>query len=425
MDLIVEPSNKVSGKVKPAPSKFYTQFATTIALLAEGKSSIKSPLLVDDTRSLVKAIESLGATTKRSKKSWSIWGDGIPLNPSGQVIDAKKSMRGLSLLTSLTALTSRVMIVTGKQQVRSRPIPSLLQTLRKLGIDVHSTKSDESPPLVTFESEIKGGKISLNKNTDPYFLPALLLLAPYAAEKVELKLIPKFKNHITKMAVEIMKESGVDVSTTERRLRVPKTEYQPLKIKPPLDIFSTFPYLVGAIITKSKLRISKISKSRNVEEFTALLEKMGIKLEKTSRSVKIPPNQEIKGRRYSLEKFPEVTPFAAVLACFAKGKTRIINIKKARNMKSDRVSTIANELQKMNVDTEEKENELIIEGPAELKGAEVNGWKDDAIVAALSAAGLIADEKTIVKNRAETLRESYPKFVSTFQNLGAKTSYRS
>ncbi len=128
--------------------------------------------------------------------------------------------------------------------------------------------------------------------------------------------------------------------------------------------------------------------------FTSLLEKMGIAIKKTSRSIWIKPSQEIKSKRYSLEELPGIVPFAAVLACVGNGKTRIMNIKKARNMKSDRISAVSKGLQKMGADIEEKEDELIIEGPAELEGAEVDGHEDDAIVAALGVAGLSAEGKT-------------------------------
>lgn len=94
-------------------------------------------------------------------------------------------------------------------------------------------------------------------------------------------------------------------------------------------------------------------------------------------------------------------------------------------MKSDRISAMAEGLERMGAKIEEKKDGLVIDGPAELEGAKVNGYEDDAVVAALGVAGLLAEGETIVKNRAETLRETYPRFVSTFQNLGAEMSYRS
>lgn len=425
MKLEVESTEDISGKVAPSPSKFQTQFASAVALLADGKSEINSPLLVDNTRNLLKNIEDMGATVKRNKERWSIWGSEGGLNPSGQVIDAKKSVMSLSLLTSISALASRVMVVTGKSQIRTNPVPSLLKALHSLGVDVHSTNSDDSPPLVIFESDIEGGKTSLEEETDPRFIPAFLLLIPFSKDQVELELIPEFKTALTRGAVSIMEKSGIEVSTTQRRLRVSPGEYGSFSFEPPLDLFSTFPFVSAAVMTGSELRISKVSRSENVEEFTSLLEKMGVDLKKTSRSVWIKPSQQIKSRRYSLSEFPELAPFAAVLACAAEGKTRIINAERARHMKSDRISAMVEGLGRMGADIEEEKDGFVVDGPAELKGTEVDGYDDDAVVAALSVAGFSADGKTIVRNRAETLRESYTHFVSTFQNLGANIGYKS
>lgn len=423
MKLEIEKTEEISGKVAPSSSKFHTQFASAVALLADGKSVINSPLLVDDTRNFVKTVDDMGATVKRNKKTWSIWGSENGLNPSGQVIDAKKSSMGLSLLTSISALASRVMVVTGKSQIRTNPVPSLLNTLHSLGVDVHSTNSDDSPPLVVFESDIEGGKISLEEGTNPRFIPAFLLLTPYVGEGVELDLLPEFKTDTTQGAVDIMKESGIEVSTTQRRLRVSHGGYGEFELTPPLDMFSTLPFVATAVLTDSELRISEISDANNVEEFVSLLGKMGVDLEETNRSVWIKPPQEIGSRRYSLSGSPGVLPFAAVIACAADGKTKIINSGDSRNMKSDRISAITEGLQRMGARIEEEEGGLSVEGPAELEGAKVDGYDDDAIVAALSVAGFAADGRTVVKNRAETLRESYTHFVSTFQDLGANIGY--
>jgi len=72
MDLIVKPTAGLSGELDLPPSKLYTQFATALALLAEGKSTIGPPLKVRDTLALLHTVEILGATVKRTQERWSI-----------------------------------------------------------------------------------------------------------------------------------------------------------------------------------------------------------------------------------------------------------------------------------------------------------------------------------------------------------------
>ncbi|KXB03231.1 hypothetical protein AKJ47_02625 [candidate division MSBL1 archaeon SCGC-AAA261G05] len=142
MDLVVEETQEISGKIEPSPSKFHTQFATAAAFLSEGKSVIKSPLRVDDTRVLAHAIKDMGATVKRTEKKWTIWGLEDYQNPSGHAFDAKNSPMCLSLMASLAAFPSYIMIITADEQLRQTPVPNLIESLRQLGVEVHSTKQD-------------------------------------------------------------------------------------------------------------------------------------------------------------------------------------------------------------------------------------------------------------------------------------------
>lgn len=424
MELVVEPSEKVSGKISPSPSKFCTQFATAIGLLAEGKSVLKSPLVVDDTRDLAKAIETLGATTKRSEKTWSVWGNGRKLNPSGQVLDAKKSIISLSLLASISSLISRLMVITGKEQVRNPPVPTLISSLQKFGVDIHSTKENDSPPLFIFESDIKGGEISLDENTDPRFVPALVLISPFADEKVELELIPKLRGHLLGASIDLLKESGVELSVDEERLTVSPGEFDPIEYTPPLDIFSTIPYVTAAIITGSELEITGIEQAKYVEDFEDLMRKIGVELERTNETIKIPAVEEIKAAKIDLEARPELLPFFAVLACSAEGKTELLNATRARRMKSDRIKATTDGLTRLGADVSEQEDGMTIKGPVDLEGGEVDGHDDVAIVASLGVAGLKAKNKVTIKNRAEALRQSYPHFVTKFKELGAEMQYK-
>lgn len=420
---MVEPSQEISGKVTPSPSKFYTQYATVIALLADGKSVLESPLIVDDTRDLAKAIENMGVTTKRSKKSWAIWGEGTTLYPKDQALDAKKSIMSLSLLASVSALASRIMVVNGKEQVRSCPVPSLIKGLQKLGVDIISSNNDERPPLIIFQSRVKGGEISLEADSDPRFLPAILLLAPLAEEEVKINLNSNLEGRFLDDSLELLEKSGVETSFKNSSLEFLQSEFEPLEITPPSDLMSTIPYIVGAILTEGEINISIQDEVKNKDELLGFLNSAGIETQESEKSIKIPESQVPHASEISLEEFPELLPFFAVLACKAEGKTRLINAGKAREMKSDRINAIAEGLSRMGAKITEEENGIEVEGPTSFEGTKVDGRDDDAIVASLGIAGLLADGKTIIKNRAESLRQSYPQFVTVFKDLGANMGY--
>ena len=92
-------------------------------------------------------------------------------------------------------------------------------------------------------------------------------------------------------------------------------------------------------------------------------------------------------------------------------------------MKSDRISAIARELRRMGGKVLERRDGLLIQGPAKLRGCEVDGHEDYAVITALIVAGLLADGKMVIKNGTKALRTSCSRFISTFQGLGADIGY--
>jgi 3-phosphoshikimate 1-carboxyvinyltransferase len=420
VDIVVQKSEKISGELDVPPSKLYTQFATALALLAEGKSTIKNPLRTKDTLATLHAVEGMGATVKRTQEQLSIWGVGRSLRPTGNVIDVKNSATSLALMTAIAALSPRVSVVTGDAQLRGRSMPQLLKMLSSMGIKVYSTKPDDSPPLVVFGGEVRGGRISV-KGVNPSLMPALLLPCSYAKKKIEF--LSCDDSLQLKLALDIMKAAGVKVSYG-KKLSIPNQQYPPFNLEVPSDLAAVAPFIVAAVLTDSKLKLNgeELASDRG-GVFLDILKKMDVKVEMSKKFVQVHGPQQPKGAKLDLSLTPELLPIVAVLAVNAKGRTTISGASWARTMKSDRISAIARGLRKMGVKLSESRDGLTVEGQAKLKGGEVDGCNDYAVVAALMAAGLFADGKTIIRNRAEALQTSYSRFISAFQELGANVGY--
>jgi 3-phosphoshikimate 1-carboxyvinyltransferase len=424
MNLVIQPTQTLAGEIDAPPSKLHTQLATVLTLLADGKSVIERPLKVGDTSNLLRAVEGLGATVKRTRERWIVWGTGAPPRPTGNVIDVRNSATALALMTAVASLPSRITVITGDEQLRARAMPVLLKSLRRLGAEVYSTKPDESPPFVVFGGELRGGKVKFEGPIAPHLLPPLLLPCPYAKKPVELRFTQKLKpEHQLALVSELMAAAGAKPIATARELKIPKKPYRAFRTQVAQDLASAAPFITAAILTDSKLRVRCIPpKAGRGEAFLGILEQMGASLRVSNRSLVIHGPQRLRGARLGLSTVPELLPFVAVLGCKARGKTLIRNAREAREMKSDRISAMVHELKRMGARVTERRDGLLIEGPSELVGDKLDGHNDYAVVAALVVAGLIARDKTIVTNRAEALRTSYSRFVSTFRDLGADIS---
>jgi 3-phosphoshikimate 1-carboxyvinyltransferase len=127
--------------------------------------------------------------------------------------------------------------------------------------------------------------------------------------------------------------------------------------------------------------------------------------------------KELKGCEIDLNKTPDLLPIMAVVACFAKGETKLTNVAHARIKETDRIKVMHDELKKMNADITELKDGLVIRHKT-LKGASLTGHSDHRVVMALSLAGLIAEGKTVI-DTAESVSVTYPNYFETMKALGA------
>jgi 3-phosphoshikimate 1-carboxyvinyltransferase len=114
---------------------------------------------------------------------------------------------------------------------------------------------------------------------------------------------------------------------------------------------------------------------------------------------------------------PDLVPVCAVLACYAKGTSKIHDAYRLRYKESDRLLSLYLELTKMGAQIAMGEGSLTVEGPCALHGAVVNPHNDHRIAMACAVAGLGASGETRIQD-AECVRKSYPRFFIDLRLLG-------
>ena len=111
-------------------------------------------------------------------------------------------------------------------------------------------------------------------------------------------------------------------------------------------------------------------------------------------------------------------PVLAVLACFATSPSIISGAAATRTKESDRLATIAGELNKMGANITEHADGLTIH-PTTLTGTTVQAHQDHRIAMALSIAALAANGETRITG-TECIDKSYPNFANDLISVGAK-----
>jgi len=406
----------VSGEIYVPSSKSYTHRAIIISALGHG-GLIERPLISEDTKATISAVESFGALTNLDDDLEVAGVSGKPQTPD-DVIDVKNSGTTLRLMSAVAALTDGA-VFTGDSSIRKRPNGPLLKALVDLGADAFSVKGNDCAPLV-IRGKIRGGKTQLEGSVSSQFLSALLIAGPLAEKDSTIEIVGELKSRpYVEITLEMLRQAGAQIDTNFREFKIRgKQGYDLGTYTVPGDFSSASYPLAAAAVTRSQLTIKGVHPSKQGDAaIVDILDNMGADISwNPNTGVLDIIGNDLKGVKVDASRTPDLVPTIAVLGAVARGNTVIENAEHVRHKETDRIHAMALELSKMGVNIEERPDGLVIEGGS-LNGAHLNGHHDHRIVMALTIAGMVAGNTTI--DTAESVSISYPEFFQEMKKIGA------
>ncbi|MFT4884967.1 MAG: 3-phosphoshikimate 1-carboxyvinyltransferase [Natronomonas sp.] len=433
MDVHISPST-VHGTVRAPPSKSYTHRAILAAGYAGG-AVVRNPLFSADTRATMRAVEAYGgSTTELEDDDLEVVGfEGDPETPA-DVIDCANSGTTMRLTAATGALVDGLTVLTGDSSLRSRPQGPLLDALKQLGARAESTRSNGEAPLVVGEG-VLGSEVSIRGDVSSQYITALLMAGAVTEEGVDIDLTTDLKSApYVDITLEVLADFGVEAEVlggddSEIRaagadgFRVPGGQsYEPDdgEYHVPGD-FSSMSYLLaaGALAADEELVVeSAYPSAQGDSAIVGILERMGADIDwDRDDGVITVAQSDLQGIEVGVADTPDLLPTIAALGAVAEGTTRITDCEHVRLKETDRVAAMASELEKMGVDVEEYEDELVVHGGG-LTGATVEGYEDHRIIMALATAALVADGETTIEG-ADHVDVSFPDFFEVLFHLGA------
>ena len=422
MDISVKKS-KISGQVEIPGSKSHTIRAIFIASLASGTSTIKMPLISEDTIACLRAASILGAWIKRGDDTvWRISGTGGHLLQPAGVIDMGNSGTGLRLFTAMASLGNFPVRFDGDCSLRTRKMGSLLESLSAMGATAESANG-QCPLSIC--GPIDGHEVLVDGKTSQ-FLSALLLVAPLLKNDTVIHVSKLNEQPYVLLTIDWLKRQNIEVKYDENMTRFEVSggnRYQPFSRLIPVD-FSTaaFPLLAAAVtggeVKIPNLDFSDLQGDKAVFDF---FEKMGVKITHSNHVTTVKGPRKLKAFDLDLNATPDALPVLAVAAACADGVSYLRNAPQARIKETDRIACMTAELRKMGITVEELEDGMVITG-GKLKGcADLQSYKDHRIAMALAIAGLAADGESVIRD-AGCVAVTYPAFIENFQSIGADFS---
>ncbi len=423
-DVIVKKTARLSGEVCAPPSKSYTQRMLIAAALSNGAGKVSNPLLSEDTEATLRAITALGAKVKLAEGCWTVAG-AKPLKGSKEPIDCGESGATLRFMIPVAALASGSSILVFRGSLERRPIEPLLQSLKELGAKAHSQKLGGKDAMFVEGGGILGGKTSIPGDVSSQFISGLMFACPLAKKDTDITLTTPLESaDYVKMTQEVLAKHGVKVEIQKNfeRVYIPANQtYKPCDCRVPGDFSSASFLLAAAAITNSKVKINNLDYEsvQGDKAILGILKQMGVAGKVCENSVEINgTGSSLEALKVDAKNIPDLVPACAVLACYAKGTSRISGAQRLRFKESDRLSSLYVELRKLGAQIDMDASSLTVKGPCALHGAVLDPHNDHRIAMACSVAALGAEGETTIQN-AECVRKSYPQFFTHLKQIGA------
>ena len=408
------------GDITIPPSKSHTIRAILVAALAEGKSHIRKPLLSGDGRSVVIAALSLGAMVREEDDDLTVQGIGMHYEGGDELFDMGNSGTGTNLFMAAAALGTRLRRFDGDASLRSRPFRPLLYALEELGASFSIDPSASKDLPFTIRGPLRGGKTKVSGDSSQ-FVSSLLFVAPILKENTEIIVENLQEKPYVELTLWWLRKQGIllDYSDDLSCFLVQGGQtYHAFDREIPADFSgAAFAACAGAM-NETGLRLTGLdfSDPQGDKGIFEVLSRMGAAITHDAGSVTVACRGTLHGLSVDLNAMPDALPALSVVACAAKGETRINNVAQARIKETDRIVVMRQELSKMGADITEQKDGLIIRG-RRLHGVQVDGRNDHRVVMALAVAGMAAEGDTIIEG-AEAAAVTYPSFADDFRRLG-------
>ena len=415
------PARPLRGEISIPGDKSISHRALIMAALAEGPSVLARPNFGADVKATARILTqlgvacSLGEDNRRVKIEGS--GRGGLVEPD-DVLDAGNSGTTIRMMLGVCASIPGGMVLTGDRSLRRRPMLRVAAPLRQMGASIDGRRHGDLAPLWVRGRELSGVDIELPV-ASAQVKSALLLAGLGASGRTRVTEPGPSRDHTERM----LRALGVQVDSEDGVIAVQGgATPESFEAVIPGDISSAmFLVAAAALVPGSQLTLTDVGLNPTRTAALDVLSAMGsdVVWTETSTSLGEPvgtievscrPLRGVEVPAAAVPALIDEIPALAIVATQAEGETVFTGATELRVKESDRIAVLVGGLRTLGVDAEELPDGLIVRGPAELRGGEIDSHGDHRIALAFAVAGLLTSEKVRVIGWS-SVETSFPEFL--------------
>jgi len=413
----------VSGQVTLPGSKSITNRILLLSAIADGATTIIGPLVSDDTLHMIDALKKLQVDlTQKDNGDILIHGTrGNFKNKSAEIFlgNAGTAFRPL---TAALSFSKGQYTLSGLPRMHERPIKDLVDALLQLNADITYLGQEGYPPLKISPSEIMiNGPIKIRGDISSQFLTSLLMAMPLTKKEVVIEiegdLISKPYIDIT---LNLMARFGIHVKKIDwKHFVIPGSS----SYVSPGEIFvegdaSSASYFLAAGALAGDIEVKGIGRNsiQGDVKFAEALVLMGADINILEASIQIKKVAALQAINLDCNHIPDAAMTLAVLALFAKGTTKLLNIGSWRVKETDRIKAMATELRKLGAAVTEGNDFIEITPPLKIKEhVEIDTYDDHRMAMCFSLVSLRNIPITI--NDPACVNKTFPTYFEVLESI--------
>ncbi len=418
----------VQATVSVPGSKSLTNRKLVLAALADGPSTLTSPLHSEDSERMIAALRALGVEITEVPGAGAFGPDLLVTPPAtfrGDVeIDCGQAGTVMRFVAPLAGLADGDVTLTAHASALHRPMGEMIKALREIGADVDDGGTWSLPFTVRGRGHIRGGEVTIDASGSSQFVSGLLLAAPRF--DVGLHLVHSGERlpsapHI-EMTIETLARRGIQVEhPTPHEWVVPAGTLRGRDAAIEPDLSNAAPFLAAAMLMEGSVTIPgwPASSTQPGALLPEILTVLGGRASRRGGALTVTGGPRIAGVDLDLSAASGLAPTLFALAAFADAPTTLHGIGHIRGHETNRIDALIGNLRNIGGRAEELPDGIRII-PAPLHGGLWRAHHDHRIATAGALIGLRVPG--IEVDHIETTAKTMPEFPQLWARmLGAET----
>lgn len=419
-------------------SKSITNRALLLAIMAEGRTTLRGALFSDDSRHFMSCVKELGfeAVVEEEKRMITVTGHGGAVPKREASIYVGSAGTAARFLSAYLGVSHGTYHLDASEQMCRRPMAPLLSVLTELGCRVECGREEGHFPFTLEASGFNKNSVTVDIGSSSQFLSALLIASVLSPEDVKLDVQGTHGMAYIHMTERMMEQFGVTVERysfsmeegagqhsayageeahTAYRIKGGQA-YRSLdyQIEPDVSSACYFYAMAPLLGISVQVRHVHFDSLQGDVEFLRILERMGCQLTEEAEGIRVSGNGSFHGVEADMSACSDQAITLAALAPFADSPTTITGIGHIRHQESDRMMAIVTELEKLGIRCEMGEDFIKIY-PGTPRGGLIKTYDDHRMAMGFSLIGLRTEG--IVIDDPDCCRKTFENYFEVLEDV--------